>query len=247
MKASIPRLWLSIATVIAAFSSSSANAQDVVIQKDGQRRDGEITAVKADAIRIKIGPVETAVPLPTVQSVEKAAPADYDAANEMWRNGNAAGALTKLEPLALKFSGLPTPWAERTCSLLPELYLSQGRTADAENSFKNFQKLYPGAGSGADLLLARLALSKKDFATARAKLTSIVDSAKQMKLPAGKEAVTMSQALCLMGEIQENTGEKSEALANYLLVTTIFKNDPSSLARASKRADALQQEKVIVP
>ena len=247
MKASIPRLWLSMATVFAAVSFSDANAQDVVLQNDGQRREGEITGVKADAIRIKIGPVETAVPLKNVQSVEKAAPADYDAATELWRNGNAAGALAKLEPLAQKFSGLPTPWAERTSSLLPELYISQGRTADAENSYKNFQKLYPGAGSGSDLLMARLAIAKKDFATARAKLAPIVESAKQMKLPAGKEAAAMSQALCLMGEVQENAGEKSEALANYLLVTTIFKNDPSSLARSSKRADALQEEKIIVP
>jgi hypothetical protein len=57
----------------------------------------------------------------------------------------------------------------------------------------------------------------------------------------------MSQALCLMGEIQEGAGEKSEALGNYLLVTTIFKNDPSSSTRAAARAEALEKEKVIVP
>lgn len=247
MKASIPRLWLSAATLCAVLAISYANAQDIIVQKDGQRREGEITGVKGDAIRIKIGPVETAVPMSGVQSVEKAAPADFEAASDLWRNGDAAGALAKLEPLALKFNGLPTPWAERASSLLPELYLSLGRAADAETAFKNFQKLYPASGSSSDLLMARLAFAKKDLATARTKLTPIVESAKQTKLPAGKEAVAFSQALCLMGEIQENANEKSEALQNYLLVTTIFKNDPSSAARAAKRADALQQEKVIVP
>ena len=93
--------------------------------------------------------------------MEKAAPADFNAANELWRAGNAAGALAKLEPLTQKFSGLPTPWAERATSLLPELYISQGRAADAEIAFKNFQKLYPGAGSSSELLLARLAVAKK--------------------------------------------------------------------------------------
>lgn len=126
-----PRLWLLVATVSAAVSFSGVVAQDVILQKDGQRREGEITGVKADAIRIKIGPVETAVPLASVQSVEKTAPPDYDAATELWRNGNASGALAKLEPLSQKFIGLPTPWAERASSLLPELYISQGRTADA--------------------------------------------------------------------------------------------------------------------
>ena len=246
MKASIPRFWF-MAAALFATSLSAINAQDVVVQKDGQRREGEITGVKADAIRIKIGPVETAVQMANVQSVEKAAPADFDAANELWRAGNAAGALAKLEPLAQKFSGLPTPWAERASSLLPELYIAQGRAADADTAFRNFQKLYPGAGSSSELLLARLAIARKDLVTARAKLTPIVEAAKQTKLPAGADAVAMSQALFLMGEIQEGADEKSEALGNYLLVTTIFKNDPSSAARAATRAEALQKEKVIVP
>jgi hypothetical protein len=246
MKASIPRFWF-VAVALLLVPFNLLKAQDVIVQKDGQRREGEITGVKADAVRIKIGPVETAVPMANVQSVEKVAPADFDAANELWRAGNAAGALAKLEPLTQKFSGLPTPWAERATSLLPELYISQSRAADAEAAFRNFQKLYPAAGSSSDLLLARLALAKKDSATARAKLTPLVEAAKQTKLPAGADAVAMSQALCLMGEIQEDAGEKSEALGNYLLVTTIFKNDPSSATRAATRAEALEKEKVIVP
>jgi predicted Zn-dependent protease len=246
MKASIPRFWF-VSMVLLAVPFCNLKAQDVVLQKDGQRREGEITGVKADAVRIKIGPVETAVPLANVQSVEKAAPADFDAANELWRSGNASGALAKLEPLTQKFSGLPTPWAERASSLLPELYIALGRSADAEASFKNFQKLYPSAGSSSELLLARLALARKDSITARVKLTPLVEAAKQTKLPAGPDAVAMSQALCLMGEIQESAGEKSEALENYILVTTIFKNDPSSATRAATRAEALQKDKVIVP
>jgi predicted Zn-dependent protease len=246
MKASIPRFWF-LAVALLTVPFSQLKAQDAIVQKDGQRREGEITGVKADAIRIKIGPVETAVQIANVQSVEKVAPADYDAANELWRAGNAAGALAKLEPLTQKFSGLPTPWAERATSLLPELYISQGRAADAETAFRNFQKLYPAAGSSSDLLLARLALAKKDSVTARAKLAPIVEATRQTKLPTGSDAVAMSQALCLMGEIQEHAGEKSEALGNYLLVTTIFKNDPSSATRAATRAEALEKEKVIVP
>ncbi|MEI8293793.1 MAG: hypothetical protein WCG66_07350 [bacterium] len=246
MKASIPRFCFATATCL-VLSTWTATAQDVIVQKDGQLREGEITGVKPDAIRIKIGPAETAVPLANVQTVRKAAPTDFDAANSLWQSGNAAEALAKLEPLAQKFSGLPTPWAERASSMLPELYIALGRTSDAETSFQNFQKFYPKAGSSSELLLARLAVAKKDLSTARARLEPLVQAAKQTKLPAGAEAVTMSQALCLMGEVQQQTGEKPEALENYLLVTTLFKNDPASLSRAAIRAEALQKEKVIVP
>ncbi len=246
MKASIP-LHCLVAMHFLMVPFIKANAQDLVIQKDGQRREGEILGVKANAVRIKIGPAETAVPIASIASVSKAEPTEFQSANELWRTGNAAGALAKLEPLVQTFSGLPTPWAERSCSLLPELYLAQGRTADAEIAFQNFQKLYPSSTSSSDILLARLAISKKDLVTARAKLAPILATIKETKLPAGSNAPAMSQALCLMGEIQESAGEKSEALADYLLVATIFKNDPTSLAKSLARADALEKEKVVVP
>lgn len=246
MKASTPRsLMFSAALALAGISAS--HAQDVVMQKDGQRREGVVTAVRADAIRLKVGPVETAIPLANVQSVEMAAPADYQAAIASWLNGNAAVTLAKLEPLVQKFKGLPTGWAERACSLLPEVYLAEGRTADADAALADFQKLYPGSAASSDLLLARLAISKKDFETARQKLLPIVEAAKKTMLPSGSEAVSHSQALVLMGRVQEASGEKSEALENYLLVATIFKNDPSSATQAAERASALEEEKIIVP
>ena len=138
MNASIPRFWF-VAVALLVMPLSLLRAQDVIVQKDGQRREGEITGfktdAKGDAIRIKIGPVETTVQMATVQSVEKEAPADFEAASDLWRAGNATGALAKLEPLTQKFSGLPTPWAERATSLLPALYIFQGRASDAEMAF----------------------------------------------------------------------------------------------------------------
>lgn len=246
MKASIPRSLL-LATGLVALAMSGARAQDTVMQKDGQRRDGQITGVRTDAIRIKIGPVETAIPLTNVQSVEMAAPANYTAAVESWRTGNVATTLDKLEPLVATFKGLPTPWAERACSLLPEVYIAGGRTANADAALKDFQKFYPVAGSSTDLILARLAIAKGDFSTAREKLVPLADRAKATKLPGGADAPAFSQALLLMGKVHEQAGEKSQALENYLLVTTIFDDDPSSVTQATERARTLHEEKVIVP
>jgi tetratricopeptide (TPR) repeat protein len=245
MKASIPRALLAAALLGVSFADASA--QDAVVLKDGQKREGEITGVRAGAVRVKIGPAETSFPLSNVQSVTMAEPAAYTAAVEAWQKGDAASALAQLEKLVAAYEGLPVAWAERACSLLPEVYLAEGRTADAEKAFAKFQQLYPASGASSDLLLARLAISKNDFDTARAKLEPIVSRARQTLLPAGTDAAAMSQALFLMGQVHENAGEKPEALESYLLVTTLFKNDPASAARADERARALADEKILVP
>jgi predicted Zn-dependent protease len=145
------------------------------------------------------------------------------------------------------FEGLPVDWAERAASLLPEIYLAEDRTPDAEQAFAKFRQLYPEAGSSSDLLQARMAISKEDFSAARGKLEPIVAEARQTLLPAGSGAAAMSQALFLMGQVHENAGEKSQALENYLLVTTLFKNDPSSVSRAADRVRVLEEENILVP
>lgn len=246
MKASPPRL-LALIVSMAACSFATLCAQDAVVQKDGKSSSGTITGVRANAVRIKIGPVETAVPLANVKSVTMAPPADYTAAVEAWSKGDAATTITKLIPVVQTFKGLPTAWAERACSILPEVYLTINKPAEAEAALAEFQKLYPGSTSSTQLLLARLSLSKKDFIGAKARLEPLVKEAKAAKLPKGSEAVTYSQALLLMGNVEEQSGQKPEALENYLLVTTIFNKDNAATAQAAERAKVLNEEKVIVP
>ena len=246
MKASPPRL-LALVVSMAACSFATLCAQDAVVQKDGKSSSGTITGVRANAVRIKIGPVETAVPLANVKSVTMAPPADYTAAVEAWSKGDAAATITKLIPVVQTFKGLPTLWAERACSILPEVYLTINKPAEAEAALAEFQKLYPGSTSSTQLLLARLSLSKKDFIGAKARLEPLVKEAKAAKLPKGSEAVTYSQALLLMGNVQEQSGQKPEALENYLLVTTIFNKDHAATAQAAERAKVLNEEKVVVP
>ena len=63
------RLWLP-----SLRRQSSLLAQDVVVQKDQQRREGEILGVADGKLRIKIGPAETSLPMDQVASVVEGAP-----------------------------------------------------------------------------------------------------------------------------------------------------------------------------
>lgn len=247
MKASVPRFLAVFVAAGICVSAGMAGAQDTVVQKDGQRREGIVTGVRGGSVRIKIGPVETGVPLDQVASVEKAAPAAFGKATADWSAGNGAAALVELKPLAETFQGLPTPWAQRSLSMLAEIYLAEGKTAEADAVLKDFRILYPGSASSLDLLLGQLALSRKDISSARQKIEPLAAAARQAKLPGGGDAAVQSQALYLMGRIEEESGDKPRALENYLLVTTLFNDDPKSATSAAARAAELEEEKIIVP
>jgi len=247
MKASVSPAAAIFAVFLLASVPWICRAQDVVAQKDGQQREGQILGVKADAIRIKIGPAETSIAMANVASVTMPAPKEYTDALALWQKGDAAKTLPVLGPLVEKFNGLPTKWAERGSGLLGEVYIASGQIDKAEAALADFQKLYPNAGAGAGVALARLAIAKKDFDGARVKLVPIVEMAKAAKLPDSATGAVYGQALYLLGQVQESSAENAEALENYLLAVTLFHEDEAVAAKAAERAKALKEKNVIVP
>jgi tetratricopeptide (TPR) repeat protein len=246
MKASVSPVALLVALLIGS-AASGLFAQDVVVQKDGQRREGQVVGVKGDAVRIKVGPVETGIPLANVASVVMQPPKAFNDALATWQKGDAPGTLKILKPFVETYNGLPAPWASRAAALLGEVYLANGSLPEAEAAFASFQKFYPDASSLADIGLARLAVAKKDYTGARTKLAPILDKAKKTLAPESEESAVFGQALLLMGEVQESAGENAEALENYLLAVTIFREDQAVVAKANERASALKEKNVVVP
>lgn len=246
MKSSVSPRFLS--TVCAALlCTGSLWAQDTVVQKDNQRREGQILGITGDNLKIKIGPAETSIPMAQVASVTKPAPKAYEDSLAAWQTGDANKTLSLLKPVVDSFRGLPTPWAERASGLLGEVYLTLNQVPAAEAAFGAFQKAYPQAGAAADIGLARLAVTKEDFATAKAKLSPIVAEAEKITIaPAGKNAA-YGQAFYLMGMVRESEGAYPEALRDYLSAVTLFHEDKAVVAKAQERANVLIEKKIIVP
>ena len=246
MKASVSPAVMFFAFLI-GLSVTTGRAEDLIVQKDGVRREGQILAVKAGVIRLKVGPVETTVPMANVASVTMAPPKEFTEALSSWSKGNAAATLPLIKGLVEKFPALPTKWAERASALLGEALLATGNVAGAEVAFANFQKAYPDAGTSADVGLARLAIEKKDFAAARAKLSPIVEAARKTEIAKSGDCAVFGQALYLMGRTQEAAGENSEALESYLLAANIFREDEAVVSESLQRAKSLKEKNVIVP
>jgi tetratricopeptide (TPR) repeat protein len=247
MNASLSRLWCAALVAIMATAASLA-AQDIVVQKDGQHREGEILGIAGDKLKIKIGPAETSLQMDQIASVTKAPPKTYDDALKAWQDGNASKTLGILKPIVDTFRGLPVDWAERASALLGDVYLSLDQLPAAETAFAEFTKSYPNATSLSDIGLARLAVSKKDFVGAKTKLAPIVAEAEKVVAARAGKSATYGQAFYLMGVVNENEGSYPEALRDYLSAVTLFYDDEAVVAKAQERAELLVKEKqVIVP
>jgi tetratricopeptide (TPR) repeat protein len=247
MNASASRLCCA-ALVAVLGTAASLLAQDLVVQKDKQRREGEILGIADGKLKIKIGPVETSLPMDQVASVIKAPPKAYDDAMNAWQDRDANKALGLLNPIVEAFRGLPTDWAERASALLGDIYLSLDQLPAAEAAFAEFTKAYPSAKSRSDIGLARLAVSHKDFAGAKIRLTPIVAEAESVVMAGAGKSATYGQAFYLMGIVHENEGAYPEALRDYLSAVTLFHDDKAVVAKAQERAEFLIKEKqVIVP
>ena len=248
MKASVSPLLPAALAAAFLLPASLARSQDILVMTNGQRREGQILEVTGGRVRFKSGPAETAIPLEQVASARMAPPKAFEEAQDFSRQGNPSRALGVLKPLAQKFRGLPSPWAEQASALLGSLYLELGDISAAESAFSDFQAAYPKAQELATLGLARLAIYKKQHAEAESKIRPIVEQARKTLLaPSGKNA-EFGQALHLMGLLLEEKGQFSEALEHHLLAATIFAEDAVTAAKAQARAEALAQEKkVAVP
>ena len=248
MKASASPRTLLIVAILAASTAGMACAQDALVLTNGQRREVQVIGVTGDRLVFKSGPAETSLPLAQIEAVKMAAPKNFEQVLEMRKGPDAAKALPILKTLVEKFRGLPSPWAERASAMLGDAMLDAGDVAGAEAAFTAFQSAYPKAQSLADLGLARLALEKKDYATAGAKAAPMVEAARQTLFAGPRKSAEYGQACFIMGAVLEEQGKLPEALETYLLATTVFYEDQTVAAKARARADALASEKnVSVP
>ena len=248
MKASAsPWPFACAAFVLTIWGATPATA-DVIVQKDGQRRECEIVGVAGGQLRVKFGPALTSIPLGQVASVSKDPPKGFEDAATAWQRGDAARTVSLAKPLVETFLGLPTPWAERAAGLLAEAYLAGGKMEEAEKAFAEFQKAYPNSASMSDVGIARLAAARKNFPEARRRLEPILAKARKVLVAEPADSSAYGQAFYLMGTIYESEGAKAAALQCYLTTVTLFPADQAVAGMARERADALAKDpNVVVP
>lgn len=243
---------LALGAVLAVMPLASlSHAQDTIVLRNGQKRMGKVTGVADGLVRIETqaasGVVQGTVPLAEVQSVNMQTPADFEAAQQAWKAGQAQQARAKLEPLVKNFNGLPASWVPEATLLLIDAQIETGDPNAAEQTLVEFQRNYPGRAESTGLMRAKIAVGRKNFVGAKPLLAPILEQSKTARLADTSQSVEFGQAHYLMGQIREREGDLSGALEDYLRASLLFFGDAAVAERARQRAEALIEKGVTVP
>ena len=222
---------------------TGAQAQDRLYLKDGRTQDVKVLSANGVTVQIQVGGGSIGIPLSTVTSVTVAAPPEFAPARAACEAQQFAKALPALKALAEKYKGLPVDWARQAASMVGDIHVAQGNLKEAEAAYKDYQKLYPGAGSvQTDVGMARIAVARKNYDEAREKLDPIAEAALKGKTPPAGLGAAYSQTFLLLGQIAEAQQQPAVALEHYLRTVTLYPEDHTAVVAAQERADSLRKQ-----
>lgn len=237
-------LFAAAAAVLWIFpAGSTAQAQDLVITTTGEQKQVKVVgmAPSGQTLNIVVGQGQLGLPIASIKEVRMTPPPEFAQALAAYQAKDYNKALTFDKAVVDKFKGMPSTWAQQATSFLGDLYIALNDLPKAEAAYNDFKKFYPSGGSlASDVGLSRLAVAKKDYDGAKAKLQPITEAALQEKVVNPANALAYSQAFLVSGQVNEAQGRLSEALQDYLRTVTYFYQDSAAVAAAKERADALQ-------
>ena len=239
-----------LSLLVCGFASTGAEAvADVVTMADGRKQEVKVLGVKGANLQVQIGAGTLGIPLASVRDVQMPPAPELAQAQQAFAAKDYKKALLLAAQVVEKFKGVPADWAQQATGMLGDIYVAMNDLSKAEAAYREFQRLYPTGGTmQADVGMARIAASKKDFASAKQKLEPIAAAALKEKNVSRNNAFAYSQTFFVLGQVKESEGNHAGALEDYLRTVTIFYHDPTAVSSARDRADALRKEhKVAVP
>ena len=207
-------------------------------------QQGIVIGASAGGVKIQIGAQTLTLPPAMFESFQMAPPPEYGQGYQAYTAGDLPKALTLIKSVTDRYKGLPTEWAQYATGMLGDIYVASGEFDKAEAAYNEFKKLYAAAAAGgsptSEVGLARIAVAKKDYATAKAKLEPITAEAlKEKNVPPAK-ALAFSQAFLVSGQLKEAEGNLQGALEDYLRTVTLFYHDRVAANAAQQKADELR-------
>jgi hypothetical protein len=226
---------------------AQAPQQAAIKLKNGTTQQGVINQVSASGVSLQLSPNQSVTyALNLIDSVQMAPPPEYNLALQAIGQRDLPKASALVSTIVSKYKGLPTEWAQHATALVGDLALQDGNLTKAAAGYEEFKKFYPSA-TQSEIGLAAIAASKKDFATARQKITPIIEEALKVKDVPLSQRYAYSRAFYVSGQVKESEGNLAGALEDYLRTVTIFYHDAAAVAAAQERADALRKQKIAVP
>ena len=238
------QLLFLLAAGLLATGARPALSQETIVLRNGQNLQARILGTTPSGIRMVIGQGEMVQPFANVTAVTMDPPPEFTAGRAAYEKNDLETARNNTAAVVANFKGLPTDWARQAMLLLGDIDVGMNQLQKAAADYQDYQRTYPAAAQSADIAvgLARIDVSKKDYAAAKAKVDPILAQALKLKNPAKTTAALIGRAFLVSGQVKEQSGDLPGALEDYLRTTAIFPEDRVAAASAQERADAIRKQ-----
>lgn len=226
--------------------SQTTEPKDIIIQKDGTLREGEILGFTQSGqktmVNFKFSGGQFPIPMENIQSITLAERPEFKAGAAAYREGDYAKTVSILKPLVDKFPGFDAPWIGEAIGMLTDSYVRQGKIFEANEYGKKLEASFPESPFRfkADITRARTMLTQDKVDQAIQILTETKSKLPKEAVPDPPSMSVLSELHMTMAEAYEIKGDKQKALENFLLVATVYHQPESQAKVALKKADQLR-------
>jgi predicted Zn-dependent protease len=213
---------------------TSGFAQDRVYVK-GTETTGTITKVDDLSVFIQTtGDGTLALQRGAIERVEIKKPATLASALKALEERKFTEAIQTLEPLHVKYRGLPEPWLEDATLKLGEAYLGTKDWVKARGIFAFFKKYYPKSPL-LDIVVsneAQALFSTQSLPEAAKLLEGMVSKHEKEVSVSDEQNRALGKAFVILGHCYLAGNKNEEALTAFLKTTTLYYMDAGAVAEA---------------
>jgi tetratricopeptide (TPR) repeat protein len=236
------QLLFLLAAALNTIGVPSALSQESITLRNGQVEQVHILGITPEGLKVQIGDAMMVQPFANLAQVTMSPPPEYTAAEAAYSSGQFRQALDLDNTVLATYRGLPTDWARQAMLMQGDIYMALGQVQQADAAYKDFQRIYPGAGSdAANVSLAGVDIANGDTDAAKAKITPVLDQALKQRNPPKAAAELYGRAFFISGKIKERAGDFPGALEDYLRAVAVFPEDRLAAAGAQAAADNLRK------
>ena len=228
-----------ITAVILLLFSLSAWAQDKIILKNGNIIECRIIEYKPEGVMIDITGGNVAnitVNKNDIVQIIVPPPLELKRAEDYFAKKNYSQAVAQYKAVLAKYHNFSYSWKEDVYFNLAYSYMEEKKWAEAKDTFNKILSEFksPKSVQKAQLGLAEVLFSKKDFSGAKKAYTEIIKTY-------SKEKETLAHAHYYLGECIASLGEHEKALISFLKVEIFYYDYPALVVKAKFRSGEMAE------
>jgi tetratricopeptide (TPR) repeat protein len=217
-----------VVVFLVALEAMTLPAWSDLVMTATSRFEGTVRRIDAAGVEVVMAAGGTKISLGDVRQVDIPKPAALDRGLDQIARNDFTSAIATLQPLVEQFGTVRVPgltWTSDAILGLGDAYLGAGKFPEAQRIYDSYARMF-NAAKEVIVKQARVQIVQNNCPKALEMLGGFVDPMLKQAVRSDAEERALSEGLVLQADCLFKAGKNWEALDRYLLVVTLFDEEP---------------------